>query len=70
MVLVALALFPLMSRPSMAAIRNRMPDLCVTTNGDPCVFPFTYKVSSFMYLTRREKENVMITHKKNGFLGR
>ena len=50
MVLLALAFFPLLlSNPTMAAIRNRMPELCVTTTGDPCVFPFTYKVSSFMY---------------------
>ena len=44
MMLAALALFPLLTSPTLAAIRNRMPDLCVTTTGDPCVFPFTYKV--------------------------
>ena len=60
MVLVALAVFPMLSSPTMAAIRNRMPDLCVTTVGDPCVFPFTYKVSSFMYLTTRDKETVLV----------
>ena len=58
MVLLALAFFPLLlSNPTMAAIRNRMPELCVTTTGDPCVFPFTYKVSSVMY-PRRDQDNV------------
>ena len=51
MVLVALVLFPLLlSDPTMAAIRNRMPELCVTTTGNPCVFPFTYKVSYFIFI--------------------
>ena len=40
-------LLPLLSGSAMAAVRNRMPDLCVTTAGDPCVFPFTYRVYIF-----------------------